>query len=98
LLSGWPFTRTVPLTLIGCGVGVGLIVGLGVGVGVGVGGRGESFGMVMLATLVLVVLPAWSVQVPVAVWLYPGVLTVVMTVALTGPEVASVQANVTTTG
>src|SRR5262249_35203015 len=68
-----------PGVAVGVGPGVGPDVGPGVALGVGVGGTTVSFGMLMLVTLVLAVLPAWSVQVPVAVWLLPAVLTVVVT-------------------
>jgi hypothetical protein len=84
----------------GAGVGAGVVAaagsGLGATVGPGVDGTGTSFGMVMPVMLVLAVLPAWSVQVPVAVWLLPSVPTVVVTVARTGPKRLSLQANTTT--
>jgi hypothetical protein len=79
------------------GTGVGVGVGDAVGVGASIG-TGSSLGMVMPGTSRLAVLPARSRHVPVAVWFVPMVSTVTLTLALAGPEVASVQANVAVTG
>src|SRR5262245_177812 len=54
--------------------------------------------MLMPVARALALLPAWSVQVPVAVWSQPVLLSVTVTVGVTGPERASVQAKVAVTG